>query len=67
MLKNVLGCYFFFYMFDIHIYDEFQTKTYREIFFNTIKCKYISLNVGGAYIKRRWTCVFVLIVKLSTV
>ena len=54
-------------MFDIHIYDEFQTKTYREIFFNTIKCKYISLNVGGAYIKRRWTCVFVLIVKLSTV
>ena len=51
------------------IYVEFYTKNYKTIFFRTIAFKYMSRNVvnGAAYMARKWTCLFVLNVKLSAI
>ena len=44
-------------------------KNYKTVFFSTITCKYMSRNVvnGAAYMTMKWTCIFVLNVKLSAV
>ena len=51
------------------IYGEFDTKNYETMFFCRILCKYMSRNVvnGAAYMTRKWTCIFLLKVKLSAV
>ena len=50
------------------IYGEFYTKHYKTIFC-TITCKYMSPKCwnGADYMTRKWTCIFVLNVKLNAV
>ena len=49
------------------IYGEFNRRTYKTIFFRTITVYVQKCWNGAAYITRKWTCIFVLNIKLSAV